>query len=103
MFLGTSSPDSTPLDCIYEGLMYYFFQLSDAVSMIGREDFPDKWKNLLPVSTLKCKSNVFLGRVLKMKSQMVKETGCKSRHYLLSIFSNHEIKVMFECLVQISF
>ena len=26
-----------------------FFQLSDAVSVIGREDFPDKWKNLLPV------------------------------------------------------
>ena len=29
------------------------FQLSDAVSMIGREDFPDKWTNLLPVSAFK--------------------------------------------------
>ena len=25
------------------------FQLSDAVSVIGREDFPDKWTNLLQV------------------------------------------------------
>lgn len=36
-------------------MRWYFFQLSDAVSVIGREDFPDKWTNLLPVSTLKYK------------------------------------------------
>ena len=28
---------------------YLFVQLSDAVSVIGREDFPDKWETLLPV------------------------------------------------------
>ena len=27
-----------------------YSQLSDAVSVIGREDFPQKWTNLLPVS-----------------------------------------------------
>lgn len=27
-------------------------QLSDAISIIGREDFPDKWKDLLGVSIL---------------------------------------------------
>ena len=31
-----------------------FFQLSDAVSVIGREDFPDKWEKLLPV----CNNNL---------------------------------------------
>ena len=27
----------------------FVIQLSDGVSVIGREDFPDKWTNLLPV------------------------------------------------------
>ena len=28
-----------------------YFQLSDAISIIGREDFPEKWDNLLPVGS----------------------------------------------------
>lgn len=29
--------------------LFLYSQLSDAVSVIGREDFPQKWTNLLPV------------------------------------------------------
>ena len=49
-------------------LGFFFFQLSDAVSVIGREDFPDKWTNLLPVSILKYKS-MYLKGTFKDKEQ----------------------------------
>lgn len=40
-----------------------YSQLSDAVSVIGREDFPQKWTNLLPVSNdreeIPCQGSAF--------------------------------------------
>lgn len=36
--------------CLYMTLYFVFIdlqQLSDAISIIGREDFPDKWPNLI--------------------------------------------------------
>ena len=34
---------------IYFTFLFSLLQLSDAVSIIGREDFPRKWPHLLPV------------------------------------------------------
>ena len=47
---------------IGSNVLGFFFQLSDAVSVIGREDFPDKWTNLLPVSILTYNSMYLKGR-----------------------------------------
>lgn len=40
-------------------LKYLFLQLSDAVSIIGREDFPAKWQNLLQEMILHFQSGDF--------------------------------------------
>ena len=40
-------------------LLFCMFQLSDAISIIGREDFPDKWPDLIPEMVSKFETGDF--------------------------------------------
>ncbi|XP_020613865.1 exportin-2-like [Orbicella faveolata] len=69
-------------------------QLSDAVSMIGREDFPDKWKNLLPELVTKFESGDFhiINGVLQTAQSLFK----RYRHEFKSQELWTEIKFVLE-------
>lgn len=47
------------VDLMLHSPAQYQKQLSEAISIIGREDFPEKWKNLLPDMVQKFQSNDF--------------------------------------------
>lgn len=69
-------------------------QLSDAVSMIGREDFPDKWTNLLPELVTKFESGDFhiINGVLQTAHSLFK----RYRHEFKSQELWTEIKFVLE-------
>ena len=50
---------SSIVDLMLHSPSQYQKQLSEAISIIGREDFPEKWKNLLPEMVQKFQSNDF--------------------------------------------